>query len=54
MDEVSKAPADPSGRAGHDVPGKAPMNEFAYTTYISTTPEKLWRSFETDWEKARR
>ncbi|WP_410674944.1 ArsR/SmtB family transcription factor [Amycolatopsis sp. cmx-4-68] len=41
----------------------APMNEFAYTTYISTTPEKLWQaltepaftrqywgvSFETDW-----
>ncbi|MFJ1761104.1 ArsR/SmtB family transcription factor [Amycolatopsis sp. NPDC088138] len=43
----------------------APMNEFAYTTYISTTPEKLWQaltdpaftrqywgvSFETDWKK---
>jgi uncharacterized protein YndB with AHSA1/START domain len=42
-----------------------PMNEFAYTTYISTTPEKLWQaltepaftqqywgvSFETDWKK---
>ncbi|EOD70379.1 ArsR/SmtB family transcription factor [Amycolatopsis vancoresmycina] len=41
----------------------APMNEFAYTTYINTTPEKLWQaltdpaftrqywgvSFETDW-----
>ncbi|MBE1501566.1 uncharacterized protein YndB with AHSA1/START domain/biotin operon repressor [Amycolatopsis lexingtonensis] len=43
----------------------APMNEFAYTTYINTTPEKLWQaltdpaftrqywgvSFETDWKK---
>ncbi|WP_290056653.1 ArsR/SmtB family transcription factor [Amycolatopsis solani] len=43
----------------------APMNEFAYTTYINTTPEKLWKaltdpaftrqywgvSFETDWKK---
>ncbi|WP_439383036.1 ArsR/SmtB family transcription factor [Amycolatopsis lexingtonensis] len=43
----------------------APMNEFAYTTYINTTPEKLWQaltdpaftrqywgvSFETDWQK---
>ena len=43
----------------------APMNDFAYTTYIGTTPEKLWQaltdpaftrqywgvSFETDWEK---
>ncbi|MGW5718213.1 ArsR/SmtB family transcription factor [Amycolatopsis sp. NPDC003865] len=42
-----------------------PMNEFAYTTYISTTPEKLWQAltepaftrqywgvaFETDWKK---
>ncbi|MCR6485798.1 metalloregulator ArsR/SmtB family transcription factor [Amycolatopsis sp. OK19-0408] len=42
-----------------------PMNEFAYTTYINTTPEKLWQaltepaftaqywgvSFETDWTK---
>ncbi|MEU7783106.1 metalloregulator ArsR/SmtB family transcription factor [Amycolatopsis sp. NPDC049159] len=42
-----------------------PMNEFAYTTYINTTPEKLWQaltdpaftrqywgvSFETDWKK---
>ncbi|WP_103350920.1 metalloregulator ArsR/SmtB family transcription factor [Amycolatopsis sp. CA-128772] len=42
----------------------APMNEFAYTTHISTTPEKLWQaltdpaftrqywgvSFETDWK----
>src|SRR3954471_10565977 len=41
------------------------MNEFAYTTYISTTPEKLWQAltepaftrqywgvaFETDWKK---
>ncbi|MFJ7216300.1 ArsR/SmtB family transcription factor [Amycolatopsis sp. NPDC098790] len=41
-----------------------PMNEFAYTTYISTTPEKLWQAltepaftrqywgvaFETDWK----
>jgi uncharacterized protein YndB with AHSA1/START domain/DNA-binding transcriptional ArsR family regulator len=43
----------------------APMNDFAYTTYIDTTPEKLWQaltdpaftsrywgvSFETDWKK---
>ncbi|WP_410640472.1 ArsR/SmtB family transcription factor [Amycolatopsis sp. lyj-346] len=43
----------------------APMNDFAYTTYINTTPEKLWQaltdpaftsrywgvSFETDWKK---
>ncbi|RSM33969.1 ArsR family transcriptional regulator [Amycolatopsis balhimycina DSM 5908] len=42
-----------------------PMNQFAYTTYINTTPEKLWQAltepaftrqywgvtFETDWEK---
>ncbi|OXM67667.1 ArsR/SmtB family transcription factor [Amycolatopsis vastitatis] len=42
-----------------------PMHEFAYTTYINTTPEKLWQAltepaftrqywgvgFETDWEK---
>src|SRR5436309_2075590 len=41
-----------------------PMNEFVYTTYISTTPEKLWQAltepaftrqywgvaFETDWK----
>ena len=43
----------------------APMNEFVYTTYINTTPEKLWQaltnpaftrqywgvSFTTDWQK---
>ncbi|HEY3470899.1 MAG TPA: metalloregulator ArsR/SmtB family transcription factor [Amycolatopsis sp.] len=43
----------------------APMNEFAYTTYINTTPERLWQAltepeftkqywgvaFETDWKK---
>ncbi|MEU4246242.1 metalloregulator ArsR/SmtB family transcription factor [Amycolatopsis sp. NPDC026612] len=43
----------------------APMNDFAYTTYINTTPEKLWQAltdpaftrqywgvtFETDWKK---
>src|SRR3954447_7271014 len=42
-----------------------PMNQFAYTTYINTTPEKLWQAltepaftrqywgvtFETDWKK---